>query len=167
MSQKARPKALPLPSDLYSPDQLGIIMLELHNYTSKLQKLALKAQVAGDKKDEALPATSALLAELLQATGMQPDDTAELETLLNDLESIRASAPVAHLTLTALPNRTIKRELIEWFRAHIHPHAMITFAIRTDIGGGMLLRAGSRVYDLSFREQLLQHKAIIPKLVRK
>jgi hypothetical protein len=33
------------------------------------------------------------------------------------------------------------------------------FAIRSDIGGGMLLQAGSHFYDYSFRDRLLANKS--------
>jgi F0F1-type ATP synthase delta subunit len=69
-----------------------------------------------------------------------------------------------HLTLGAPATRTLKRQLTVWFRSQIHPDSLLTFAARSDIGGGLILRAGSRVYDFSFRSKILENKSRIMEL---
>jgi F0F1-type ATP synthase delta subunit len=41
---------------------------------------------------------------------------------------------------------------------------LLTFATRADIGGGMIIQAGSHVYDYSFRQQILSHKSRIAEI---
>ncbi len=152
-----------LPVDLYSPDQLGAIILELRSYIAALHDALVRDQVA-HTQNVAAPHTSALLMGVLRSANVSPTDQAEVEKVLKELEAIRSKAPAAHLMMAALPNRELKRRLVEWFRDEIHPYMLLTFATRTDIGGGVVIQAGSHIYNYSFREQILGHKNRISEI---
>jgi hypothetical protein len=152
-----------LPLDLYSPEQLSAIIIELRGHISSLRDASVRAKAAHATAPE--PAhTSALLLGVLRESGVTPTDQPESEKLLKDLEAIRNKAPAVHLMMAALPNRDLKRKLTDWFRAEIHPYALLTFAVRADIGGGIIIQAGSHVYNWSFREQILSHKSRISEI---
>lgn len=156
--------ALKLPVDLYSPDQLGIIILEAGNHSSVLRDAAVRVQTTGTPDAVEPLHTSALLTGILHGNGLPANDHASMEALSKGLKLIRTQAPVAHLTLAALPNRSLKRQLTEWFRKEINPYMLLTFAVRTDIGGGVVLRVGSRIYDFSFRQQIVGNKHRIAEI---
>lgn len=146
-----------LPADVYSPDQVGIVLWELSTLIAKLQDESVRATVSPKAPLGDLHVSNFLLG-VLHSTGIKPDDKAELERLQHNLQIVRDKAPVAHMVLPALPNRTLKRQLVDWFRSQVHQQMMVTFAVRGDIGGGFLLRIGSRQYDYTFRAQLLNNK---------
>jgi hypothetical protein len=154
--------SLRLPVDLYSADQLSAVIIELRNYISTLHDVTVRAK-AGKNDDEALHA-SALLLGVFHGAEVNSDDLAACEKLLKDLEAVRSKAPTAHLTLPALPNRTLKRQLTVWFRTQINPYTLLTFAMRGDIGGGIIVQTGSRVYDFSLREQLFGNRQRISEI---
>jgi hypothetical protein len=145
-----------LPLDLYSPDQLGIVMLELRDHINAMRDKAVREKETGQPEEP--PHVSALLLGVMHGAGVRSEDQAAQEELQRSLQMIREKAPVAHITLAALPPRTLKRQLIEWFRTQINPYCLLTFSTRTDIGGGIVLRAGSKVYDFSFRHQIVGNK---------
>jgi len=146
-----------LPSDVYSPNQLGIIIWELGNLVSQLRDASTRAAVT--KQEQATDVhASALLLSVLHASGVSTKDHQTLEQLQREIELIRDKAPSAHMMLAALPNRAMKRMMVEWFRSEIHPQFLLTFAARGDIGGGFILRTGSKQYDLSFRGRILGNK---------
>ncbi len=60
--------------------------------------------------------------------------------------------------------RTLKRQLTVWFRAEIHPYALLTFALRSDLCGGIVVQTGSNLYDFSFREPLINNRRRIAEL---
>lgn len=151
-----------LPSQLHTPDQFGRILLELRNYTSKLRDRAVRRQVA-DIVGEEMPPLSSLSNKVLEANGVTPAKGDAIDSLVQQLETLRKGAPVAHLTLVELPDSAARQELADWFRNSVHPHVLLTFAGRSDIGGGFLLRVGARQYDCTFRSQLLANKNIIGK----
>lgn len=161
MSERAE---MHLPVDLYSADQLSAAMLELHDYIGTMRDAAIRNKTSDSKARLEAPHLSALLLGLFRGADIAPDDQRAAESLLHALELIRSKAPVVHVTLPALPNRTLKRKLTVWFRAEVHPHTFLTFATRSDIGGGIIVQAGSHVYDFSFRQQLLGNKHRIAEI---
>ena len=155
--------SLHLPVDLYSPDQLSAVILELHDYIGALRDRAAREKVGASAPEEPLH-VSALLLGALHGADVKKGDIRAAEVLLGALKLLRDKAPVVHVTLAGLPNRTMKRQLTVWFRTQIHKHALMTFAMRTDIGGGIVLRAGSHVYDFSLKQVLLSNKNKISEI---
>lgn len=145
-----------LPIDVFSPGQLSGLVASLHTYRGSLRDAAVRAKTT--KTKPLLPELPEGLANLLTSSTIKPDDLAALETLNKELEGVLKAAPVMHVTLAAGAGRTLKRQLTVWFRTQIHPHSLLTFATRSDMGGGIILQAGSRFYDFSFRDRLLANK---------
>ncbi len=154
--------AVALPVDLNSPDQLSATSMELATYISQLHDASVRAKSQG--KDMILPDMSDLLTELLRASGIDPEDTGSLEDIRKQLDELLNKAPVVHLTLAALPARTFKRKITLWFRTEVHPQALLTFSARADLGGGVVVQAGSHVYDYTFRRSILDNKKRISEL---
>lgn len=153
-----------LPVDLYSIDQLSAVMLELHDYLATLQQGAMRAKITESSGRPETPHASALLLGLFHGSNVVPGDHHAAENLLQNLEIIRTKATVAHITLPALPNRLLKRQLTVWFRKEIHLYTFLTFTTRSDIGGGIIVHIGSHIYDFSFRQVLLGNKHRITEI---
>lgn len=163
MSAAAAP-SLHLPVDLYSSDQLGAVILELHDYIDALRDENARAKAGGKKSDEPLH-ISALLLGVFHGSGLKIGTIEAAEKLQKGLQAIHGKAPVAHLSLAALPARTLKRQLTVWFRSQVHPYMLLTFAMRADICGGIVVQTGSHVWDLSFREPLINNRTRIAELM--
>lgn len=145
-----------LPVDVYSPDQLSEAIMELRSYTASQRDAVVRARAHADNQTaEGQTQVSEALKHVLDSAQTAGES---LEQLLKQLEELLAKAPVAHLTLAALPNRAIKRQITLWFRTEIHPTMLLTFAARGDIGGGAVVHIGSHLYDLSFKKQILANK---------
>lgn len=151
-----------LPTDLYSPEQLSAVIIELRAYISSLRDTQVRAKMTNAEAET--PHVSALLLGVIRTAGINATDISAAEKLQHQLEAIRDKAPTVHLMMAALPNRDLKRKLTGWFREQIHPYALLTFATRADIGGGMIMQAGSHVYDYSFRQQILGNKHRISEI---
>lgn len=141
-----------LPIDVYSPDQLSELVLELQDLAA-----ALRDSTARGETNE-IP-ISPDLAALLTANATNSTDAAAVEALTKDVEATLQAAPTVHILLAASPNRVIKRQLVEWFRTEISPQTLMTFAARSDLGGGAIVQAGSHLYDLSFRRSIIDNKS--------
>lgn len=152
-----------LPTDLYSPEQLGAVVIELRSYTGALRDANVRAK-ATKSAVSAPEHLSALLLGVFRGAGVKVTDLEGSEKLLKELEAIRDKAPAVHLMMAALPNRELKRKFTDWFRTAIHPYTLLTFATRADIGGGVILQAGSHVYDYSFRQQILTNRHRISEI---
>lgn len=153
---------LALPTDIYTPDQLSMCIQELRGLVSARRDSAVKSRVAS--APETAPAVPPFTASLLQANRLSGSTAKELEELIKALESLRLKAPVVHLTLAALPGPKLSVKLVEWFRREIHPSALLLFVMDHTIGGGVVIRVGSRVYDFSFYSQIIRHKNRIAEI---
>lgn len=154
---------LRLPVDLYSADQLSTIIIELRNYVGDLHDFSVRKKLGKDHTEEP-PHISALLLAVLHGADAKQGDLAAAEELLKELQSVRKQAPVVHITLPDLPNRTLKRQFTVWFRSEISPCTLLTFAMRSDIGGGAIIQAGSHIYDFSLKAQILNNRARISEI---
>lgn len=146
-----------LPIDTATPAQLSELIQQLHAYRNQLRDAAVQAKAKKTKL--VMPEHSDELANLLRNNKTDAGDAAQLETLHKELQKTLTAAPVVHLTLAASPGRTLRRQLTVWFRTQIEPTSLLTFAVRGDIGGGLLLQAGSHFYDYSFRDRILANKS--------
>ena len=153
--------SLRLPVDLYSPDHISLHIQELRAYIGEKRNAAAQVKAGGEAES---PSLSSTLTALLHSAAVKAEDMRALEGVVKDLEVLRDKAPVVHLTFAAMPNRTLIRQLTVWFRNQVHPYTLLTVAMRRDIGGGMMLRTGSNIYDFSFRGQILRHKERISEL---
>jgi hypothetical protein len=146
-----------LPASVYSPDQVSIVIWELGGVVAKLRDARTKKSVTGNTS---LPAIhfSKDLAQVLRNENIDLNDTQSLESLHEELKDIRSNAPIAHLLLTASPTHTLRAQLVTWCRENLHPDLLITFAARGDLGGGFILRVGSKQYDFTYRARLLDQK---------
>jgi F0F1-type ATP synthase delta subunit len=162
MIAKNLSKTVRLPADLYSPEQLGAVIMELRVYVGALRDRQVRAKVK--HTEVAAPQASALLQSVMECAQTATTDKGAVEDLQHQLETIRDQAPTAHLMMAALPNHDLKRKLTDWFREQVHPYALLTFAARADIGGGVILQAGSHIYDYSFRKQIQANRHRISEI---
>lgn len=138
-----------LPADLHSPDQLSELVMELRSYIDALRDTAVKNRSGASA---GLPPMSTLLKQLFENATTTPED------LLRELETMLKHSPVAHVILPAPAGKELRHQLIVWFRTEVHPQTLLTFTERRDIGGGVIVRAGSNIYDFSFKRLIVDNK---------
>jgi len=159
-------KSLVLPDEVYSPDQLSTAVFELNDYQNALRDQVARAR-SKTKSNIDAPEPSALLQAILNAIDAKNIDPNGLDDLRSALEEILKKSCTAHLILAAMPSMVIKKKLTNWFRQEISPNMLITFSVRSDIGGGAILRTGSRIYDFSFRNLLIANKSKLAEIANR
>lgn len=146
-----------LPIDVYSPDQLSELVLELQDLAAALRD----ERARGDANEVSI---SPDLSALLTANKTESTSAEAVEALTKEVEATLQSAPTVHVLLAASPNRVMKRQFVEWFRTEINPQTLMTFAARSDLGGGAIVQAGSHLYDMSFRRSIIDNKARLTEI---
>jgi F0F1-type ATP synthase delta subunit len=63
--------------------------------------------------------------------------------------------PVVHVRLAALPNRSQRETLVNWFRNSATPQLLVSFVADRNLGGGIVVRTPNHVYDYTWKQQLL------------
>ncbi|HUC86933.1 MAG TPA: F0F1 ATP synthase subunit delta [Candidatus Saccharimonadales bacterium] len=145
-----------LPTSIHSQDQLQFCAEELHAHAAVLRSKAATHHAAanpqGHPPDE-LSLDSQILIELLVAD--KRADAAAIEALATELEAMLAHGARVTITLAALASRALRTELVEWMRMNLKANLLVDFHVNPDIAGGIVIRTTNRVYDFSFRHQLL------------
>lgn len=151
-----------LPADVHTPDQLSATVLDVRAYNAAMHDSIVRGHISHTKPEP--PSISELLSTLISGNNIDLQDSRALDELAKELERLLTKAPVAHITLAALPGRGLRREITQWFRTNIDPHMLLTFTARGDLGAGLVLQTGSRLYDFTFRRRILDNKKRIAEI---
>jgi hypothetical protein len=154
-----------LPASVASPQDLTSLILEIRAYATWYSSEAVKKRV-GVTRPVDQPELSPVASEVLRgyAASHQIDRTS-LDALITMLDAYGKHAPIMTITLAAPATNTIKAELTGWARANLASNILISYRFNSTILGGMVVRYGSRIYDWSFRSQLLTNNAKIPEIL--
>ena len=90
-----------------------------------------------------------------------------LDELIATLEVYRKTATTVTITLAAPATSEIKKTLVNWCRHNISADILVSFQFNATILGGMVVRHGSRVFDWSFKRQILAARANFPEVLRR
>ncbi|MDN5275397.1 MAG: atpH [Candidatus Saccharibacteria bacterium] len=155
-----------LPPTIASVQDITALIAEIHDYSVWLNHQALKQRVG--KKSTSYGPTMSPAADnlILQWIGKHEPDSASMDALAASLEHYRQTAQSVTITLAAPASVSIKTELVGWFRKHLNSELIVNFQFNSTILGGMVIRYGSRVFDWSFRRQLLADRAKFPEVLR-
>jgi hypothetical protein len=159
--------ALVLPPELYSPDQIGLVMIELRDQADMLRRQAARQRLGSAGAALRPAALPERLTALLVVCGITRVTLASLEQLIKQLEIVRAKAPVVHVTLADLPGQHLRTELVKWFRREIDPTVLVSFNVNTTIVGGIVVRTGSHLHDYSFRRGLWEHRRALMEVFKR
>lgn len=108
-----------------------------------------------------LPRTSRLLEETASSNGLNLLDEATRTTLNKELVAIRDNAPIIHASFAADPSAAFLQKIVQWFRAEIHPLALMQVGLQPGIAAGCTIRTSSRYFDLSLRSHFDDQRALL------
>lgn len=157
---------LELPSSVYSEQDVKALALDVQSYRRWFAHNAIKRQLHVRKTAEQ-PAISPAAAELIRDWSVKkPLSAQSLDELLAALELFRSSSPSITITLAAPPANNLKKILTSWCRNNLSPNILINFEFNATILGGLVVRCGSRIFDWSFRRQILEARGNFPEVLR-
>jgi len=158
---------LRLPDTITSIQDLLKLILEVQEYTKWFSHNAILERVNSKKKTQPV-AVSPSTAEVIQAWDkIQPLNTRSLDALIDTLNLYKKTAPTITITLAAPATNDIKTTLIGWCRKNIAPNVMVAFGFNATILGGMVVHAGSHIFDWSFRRNILNGREKFPEVLRR
>lgn len=158
---------LQLPGSIASAQDLGALMLETRAYSRWFAHESIKQRVRGGTLAK-VPAQTPALQELLHTwKGTGELTQTKLDALIAALETYRKTAPTLTITLAAPATGAVKASLVDWCRANISPNVLISFEFNATLLGGAVVRTGSRVFDWSFRRQILDQREAFPEVLRR
>lgn len=158
---------LSLPDSLSSPEDLRAVILEVRDYARWFADTDIKRRV-GSKKIADAPAVSPAATELIEGWGAKQSLSRQrFDELIAALERFRDRAPVMTITLAAPATSDVKQTLVGWCRKNISGDTLVVFRFNSALLGGMVVRHGSRIFDWSFRRQILENRGKFPEVLRR
>ena len=158
---------LKIPDSVSSPQDLAALLLEMREYARWFAHESIKKRVNAKHASDA-PVISPAATELVRGLeSKKPLDRQSLDALIETLEDYKKAAPSLTITLPAPPTNSLKTTLVAWCRKNIAPDILVTFRFNSALLGGMIVHYGSRVFDWSFRRQLLVARERFPEVLRR
>lgn len=157
---------LQLPNNISSPQDLMALELELRDYAKWFAHNAIKERTHA-RAGTPPPALSSAAMQLVRDwSGKKLLTQHNLEDLIDALGHYKSQALTLTITLAAPAPSSLKQTLVGWCREHIAPNILVNFQFNSTLLGGMVIRYGSRIFDLSFRRQIMDGRAKFPEVLR-
>lgn len=150
-------RALELPTLVFGPIEVHRLARELE----ALEEYMVQVGIRDKGKQPLLPKTSRLLESLVGNNNFNlllPADRAELAAFLKMVET---NAPVVHVSLAADPSSAFTAKIVAWFRANIHPYALLHLGLQPTIAAGCIVRTNSKVFDFSLRNRFYDKRSML------
>lgn len=158
---------LRLPDSISSLQDLTSLQLEMREYARWFAHDAMKKRVNVKHASES-PTLSPAANDMLRSWSNKKSLTQQsLDELIKTLDTYKRSASTLTITLAAPPTSDIKKTLVAWCRENIAPDILVSFQFNSTLLGGMVVRYGSRVFDWSFRRQILAARNNFPEVLRR
>lgn len=158
---------LQLPSSVSSQQDLQALVLEIREYARWWAHATIKKQLHTRHAAAEPPVLSPAASELLHSwESKQELNRNNLDTLIRELQQFQAKAPTLTITLAAPPAAGLKKSLVSWCRENIAADVLVQFEFNSTLLGGMVVRYGSRIFDWSFRRQILANRQHFPEVLR-
>lgn len=156
-----------LPDSVASSQDLTSLIREVREYSRWFTHESIKKRVNAKHTSEP-PIISAGATDVLQAwESKKPLSLNTLAELIDTLNEYCDDAPSITITLAAPPTGSIKTTLVAWCRENIAPNILVSFRFNSTLLGGMVVRYGSRIFDWSFRRQILAARDKFPEVLRR
>lgn len=157
-SATAQTKQFVLPSIIIGMPDIMRLLRELENLGEYLHQAALRQTPSAELK---LPKTSHAMDALVTANNVDLLHREQFEWLAAELALLEKSAPVIHLSFSTDPSASFMSKIVEWFRANIHPVALIQVGLQPTLAAGCIVRTTNKQFDLSLKEHFIKARPLL------
>jgi hypothetical protein len=157
---------LKLRPDLSSRQDIQAVILEIKRYAHWFSQASIRQQVAGGQTAPQPPLSPAAADLLNQWHSDKQLSTQSLDGLVQLLDEFVAKAPYVTITLGAMAPASLKSEIVSWFRENVRPDLLVDFSFNSTMLGGLVVRYGSRVIDMSFKRRIMTARYKFPEILR-
>lgn len=156
--------SLILPDHIYSREQLLRLDNELGRLEGELRNLNARTK-SGLTSNSQSATVSPEFSEVAEQLINGQMNAASVSTARQNLAEQLQKYQVVHIVLSHQPPDVELEQLVHWFRKNITEQLFLEITLNPTIVGGIVIRAGSRVYDFSFERALHANLAVLDKAV--
>ena len=156
-----------LPASIVSSQDLTMTIREIQDYVAWATHETIKHRTGSKKPLSLQPELTPAATELVSNWGKQRGATADsYRQLVEALERIAKTAPTITITLAGPAPQHTKEKIVAWCRENLSANILVTFKFNRTLLGGMVVRAGSRIYDWSLHRKLLDNGSAFTEVLR-
>jgi len=112
-----------------------------------------------------MPKTSKLLDEMIEHNKVNALVEDDRRRLLQFLITVRAKAPILHMSFSSDPPPMFTQKLVAWLRDNVHPLVLLQVGLQPNIGAGCVVRTTNKYFDLSLKQHFAkQHPLLMAKI---
>jgi hypothetical protein len=141
-----------LPAAVYSPQLLESVVFDIQTYLDWYRQNQIRQKVGAKPKGEPNHSDETVVTIEAWLKG-KPPTLESLQALLEHLRQL--DLPEVHIMLAALPNRTQRQQLVDWFRNNASSKVLLSFVADRNLGGGLVVRTPNRVFDFTWKQELV------------
>jgi hypothetical protein len=156
-----------LPEFVTSPQDLGALILDVSEYSNWKGHESIKKRM-GVQAESKRPEISANAERFIHEwINQQPEGSKDADKLFDELQALKNNLPTVTITLADSPSNGLKSAIVKWCRENVSPSVLISFRFNSTILGGMVVQIGSKMFDWSFRKQILENRQKFPEVMRR
>lgn len=153
---------LVLPLGVVSRTDLGRLLRETEALHDFLEQAAIRHPGTGAK----MPRTSRLMEECISQNKLNVLHAADRQRLHSFLLSVKAKAPVMHMSFSADPSPRFINRLMTYLRGNIHPLVLLDVGLQPNIGAGCIVRTTNKHFDFSLRTSFAAKRGLLISKIR-
>lgn len=151
--QPAAQTFLVLPINVISRSEISKCVRELENLKDFFHQAGIRGA-----KDQGLPSLGRSLESIAEANKLNLLHDKDRDQLKSFLTSLKAKAPVIHMSFSSEASDLFLGKLLEWFRKEVHPHVLLEVGLQPELAAGCTVRTTNKFFDFSFRRRFESSK---------
>lgn len=156
---------LDLPPEIYSKQDLEALIIEVRTFADYTRSESVKKRFHSNTTKDELELSSPTKEFLHDYSLVRPLDGNNLDELIMSLTKTLKTSPSLTITLASLAPLKLKKELITWCRKNISAELFVEFEYSQSILGGLIIRFGSQIKDLSFKRLLSDSQTKLAEVI--
>ncbi len=153
---------LVLPPNIISRIDVARLVSELERIDNEYTTAAVRSK-AGTKKRVARSTHSERLDAFLAANDLKLTDARKRASLIRQVSLLKDKLPTIHMTFAVEADPDSLERIVEWLRASIHPHTVLSVGLQPSLIAGVYIRTPNHVHDLSLRGKLTGGREVLVK----
>ena len=149
--------AITLPTQVIGRVDVGRLLREVEALDNFMTQAAIREPGTAVK----MPKTSRLLDEMVTNNKLNMLHDTDRSRLQQFLVTVKAKAPVLHMSFSADPSPNFLAKLMTWMRAELHPLVLLQVGLQPNIGAGVIVRTTNKHFDFSLRQRFKKQRALL------
>ncbi len=150
-----------IPVGITSKADVSRLLRELESLEENVRQSHLQKKPGSTKVN-----ISQIMQEIAHVNSIDLRTTTARKTLAENLQQLKKSAPIVHISFASSPRAQFLANITGWFRREVHPHVLLEVGMQPGIAAGCVIRTTNKFFDFSLRKKMLDNTAVLAQKLR-